>query len=269
MKSMKKDNYRLKIGWLYPDLMSTYGDRGNIIVLKKRCEWRGVDCEVIGLSSEVEASEMTRVDLIFGGGAQDREQEIVMRDLSGAKGRVLKGLIERGIPGVFVCGAPQLLGNFYEPAEGKRIEGLGIFDMETRHPGRDKPRLIGNIAVELTSDGLNFGFGDGVSGKNSNKIVVGFENHGGRTYLGKNAKPFARVIRGFGNNGRDRTEGVVYKNAIGTYLHGPLLPKNPFIADYLIKVALEVKYKDKIELTALDDELEKKAREAVLKRLGL
>jgi hypothetical protein len=240
--------YTLTIGWLYPELMSTYGDRGNILVLQKRCEWRGIKVEIVNIDQTTKDQRLKTIDLLFGGGAQDREQEIVMKDLQSKK-KIIKELIENNVPALFVCGAPQLMGNYYEPSVGKRIEGLGIFDMYSKHPGPDKPRLIGNVVAKII-DPTN--------------TIVGFENHGGRTYLGENAKPFAKIIKGFGNNGEDGTEGVVYKNAIGSYLHGPLLPKNPVIADHLIKTALEVKYKQEISLDPLDDTLSQKAREALL-----
>ncbi len=249
--------YQLTIGWLYPELMSTYGDRGNIIVFQKRCDWREIEVLVLPITTETKLGEIRKVDIFFGGGAQDREQEIVINDLEGEKGKIIIDLIENNIPALFVCGSPQLMGNYYEPAVGKRIKGLGIFDMNSVHPGENIPRCIGNVVAKILIPELE------------DEIIVGFENHGGRSFLGKSAKPFAKVIKGFGNNGEDRTEGVLYKNAIGSYLHGPLLPKNPHIADYVIKKALEVKYKHKVELIALDDELENKAKNAVLNRLNL
>lgn len=266
-------NYQLTIGWLYPDLMSTYGDRGNVIVLTKRCEWRDIAVEVINITPQTPPTSLKTIDLIFGGGAQDREQEIVMRDLKDKKGEVIKQLIENGTPALFVCGAPQLMGKYYEPAEGKRIEGLAIFDTYTKHPGPKSSRLIGNTVAEVLWENLS---PSRHSGKHSTSrrsfraesLIVGFENHGGRTYLGPSAKPFAKVIKGYGNNGEDGTEGVVYKNAIGCYFHGPLLPKNPHVADFLIKRALEVRYKEKIILKPLEDLLEWKAHEAIVKRIS-
>ncbi|MBI3887998.1 cobalamin biosynthesis protein CobQ [Candidatus Microgenomates bacterium] len=216
-------NFKLRICWLYPELMSTYGDRGNIFVLQKRCLWRGIEAVI--------QNKPENADLIFGGGAQDRQQEIVMRELMSKKS-VLEKLLNTNIPGLFVCGAPQLLGR----------PNLGLFDMETTF-GFEK-RLIGNLVTDK---------------------FVGFENHGGRTYLGKGVKPFAKVVKGFGNNGEDKTEGAVYKNWIATYSHGPLLPKNPEIADWLIKTALEVKYKKKIKLESLDDTLENQAHDFIIK----
>lgn len=210
----------LKICWLYPELMSTYGDRGNVICLQKRAQWRKINVII--------QNEPENCDLIFGGGAQDRQQEIVMRHLMSKKS-TLEKLLNNNIPGLFVCGAPQLLGRPF----------LGLFDMETRYGGK---RLIGNLITDK---------------------FVGFENHGGRTYLG-NIQPFAKVIKGYGNNGEDKTEGAVYKNWIATYSHGPLLPKNPAIADWLIKTALEVKYQKEVKLEALDDNLELKAHDFII-----
>ncbi|MCL5675590.1 MAG: cobalamin biosynthesis protein CobQ [Patescibacteria group bacterium] len=253
---------KLLTGWLYPDLMSTYGDRGNVICLQKRCEWRGIEAQILPIEVETSLSELEKVDLIMGGGSQDRQQEIVMRDLKGVKGKTIKKMIENDKPGIFTCGAPQLLGHYYEPAIGQRIEGLGIFDMVSVCPGPDKPRCIGNIVVE-TNKNYNI-----YNDYNSyNNYLVGFENHGGRTYLGKNIAPLAKVIRGFGNNGEDKTEGAVYKNAVATYLHGPVLPKNPHLADWLIKTALEVKYGKKIKLERLDDDLERHAHDFIIKKI--
>lgn len=257
-------NYKLTIGWLYPTLMSTYGDRGNITVLQKRCEWRGIDVEVLNIDQTTTDQQLKTIDLLFGGGAQDREQELVMKDLQ-KKGKIIKELIENDMPALFVCGAPQLMGKYYEPSVGQRIEGLGIFDMVSKHPGPDKPRLIGNLVAEIHWENLS----STNQPLNANRQIVGFENHGGRTHLGENVQPFANVVKGYGNNGEDGTEGVIYKNAIGCYLHGPLLPKNPSVADYLIQKALEVKYKQKIDLKPLDDDLEEKAKSAIAKRLGI
>lgn len=255
--------FALKIGWLYPDLMSTYGDSGNIIVFQNRCRWRGIETKIIPIELSTKPEELKTVDLLFGGGAQDRQQEIVMRDLKNEKKEILKELIEENIPSLFVCGAPQLMGNYYEPAYGQRIEGLGVFNMYSAHPGPNKKRLIGNIVAEVQWQNLL----EKNSDNNYSTTIVGFENHGGRTYLEKGAKPFAKVIKGFGNNGEDQTEGSVYKNAIGCYFHGPLLPKNPHIADFLIKKALEVKHKEKITLHTLEDDLEWTAHGAIVKRL--
>lgn len=240
---------KLTIGWLYPELMSTYGDRGNIFVLTKRCEWRGIPVTVVSVDFTTTAKQIGSCDIIFGGGAQDRQQGIAIADLL-KKGQVLKKLFDRGVPGLFVCGSPQLLGHYYMTGDGKKLEGLGIFDMVSKHFGKNKPRCIGNTIGRLP---------DG-------KTIVGFENHGGRTYLGKGVRPFAKVIKGCGNNGEDGAEGAVYKNCIATYSHGPFLPKNPHIADRLITKALEVKYKKSVTLKPLDDTLEWQAHDFMLKR---
>lgn len=257
--------YNLTVGWLYPELMSTYGDRGNIITLQKRCQWREIQTKIVMIDHSTSDQNLKSIDLLFGGGSQDHEQEIVMKDLRGKKADMMKKLVEADKPALFVCGSPQLMGHYYEPAKGKRIEGLGIFDMLSKHPGPNKPRCIGNIVAKVEWSNLL----PTTSQRISATTIVGFENHGGRTYLGKNAKPFAKVVKGFGNNGEDGTEGVVYKNAIGCYFHGPLLPKNPAIADFLIQKALEIKYGKQVLLATLDDSLERQARLAMLHRLSV
>ena len=256
-----KTTYSITIGWLYPDLMSTYGDRGNIITFRKRCAWRGIQTTLIPIDSSLNAEKIGEMDFIFGGGSQDLEQELVMRDLKGKKSEAIRQKIEKGTTALFVCGSPQLMGHYYEPAEGKRIEGLGIFDITSVHPGIDMPRCIGNTVGSVIWDNLGTSEPD--------NFIVGFENHGGRTYLGKTAKPFARVIRGYGNNGVDKTEGVVYKNAIGCYYHGPFLPKNPSVSDFITRRIIEVKYGEKIDLAPLSDALENAARKTLFERFGV
>lgn len=255
----------LSIGWLYPTLMSTYGDRGNVICLQRRSQWRGIQVSIVPLKRETEVEEFNRVDIIVGGGAQDRQQEIVMRDLQGAKAAALISKLGNGTPGVFTCGAPQLLGRYYEPALGKRIEGLGLLDMVSKHPGVDAKRCIGNLVFEITANPIAEELQVILGEK---PIVIGFENHGGRTYLNE-VQPLGKVIKGYGNNGEDGTAGAFYQNAIATYAHGPLLPKNPFITDWLIKKALQLKYQQEITLTPLDDYLAIAARKAMLQRLDL
>lgn len=262
---MSKINPQLIIGWLYPDLMSTYGDRGNIICLVKRCQWRDIKTEVIKINQDTSSKNIEECDLIIGGGAQDRQQEIVIKDLL-QKQDIYKKLFKKGIPGLFVCGSPQLLGHYYMTGEGKKLKGLGIFDLETRHFGHDKPRCIGNTVGIIIS---NINPPDGGQIFNKRKTIVGFENHGGRTYLGRNCQPFAIVLKGFGNNGEDGFEGAIYKNVIACYYHGPFLPKNPHIADWLIGKSLEMKYHHKVKLEPLDDELEWQAHEFILKRMGV
>ena len=255
----------LRIGWLYPTLMSTYGDRGNVICLQQRCQWRNIGVEIVRLDQTAPASALATVDIIVGGGAQDRQQEIVMRDLQGEKAAQLRAKLDGGTPGVFTCGSPQLLGNYYEPGVGQRIEGLKVLDLVTKHPGLDTPRCIGNVVFELQPPEL-------VAALKplwpEAPVIIGFENHGGRTYLGEVA-PLGKVIKGYGNNGEDGWEGAFHRHAIATYSHGPLLPKNPFLADWLIQTALKEKYQTAIELQKLDDRVALQARAAMFARLEL
>lgn len=242
----------IKIGWLYPDLMNTYGDRGNIIALEYRAKMMGLK-PIINKISVNEAGELiSKMDLIFMGGAQDKQQEIVNEDLK-VKEPFLKKAIEGGVPGLYVCGAYQFLGKFYKTAEGTIIKGLEIFDLFTESPGQNVARCIGNIVIESP-------LFPGVR-------IVGFENHGGRTYLTDKKSAFAKVISGNGNNSEDKTEGFLYKNSIGTYLHGPILPKNPELTDYLIKKAVERKYGNNIKLNKVDNTWENRARSWVLNRV--
>lgn len=201
--------------------------------------------------------DLRKCDILFMGGAQDKQQQLVAEDLM-KKREVLQSRIKDGIPGLYICGAYQFLGKYYKEASGNIIKGLNILDLYTENPGGNYPRLIGNIVIESR-----------IMNHESWKIV-GFENHGGRTYLGKLSKPFGKVVKGFGNNGKDLTEGAVYKNSIGSYLHGPILPKNPELADSLIRLALEKKYPDSpISLLPLDNSLEIQARGIIQKRLNI
>lgn len=242
----------LTIGWLYPDLMSIYGDRGNIIALTRRAAWRGIDITIKPITVDTSVSELRTSDMLFMGGAQDRQQTIVAQDLKKKK-KALSEMIEDHVPGLYICGGFQFLGNYYKLADGTIIEQLGVLDVYTEDPGGK--RLIGNIAVDATM----------TMGKKT--ILVGFENHGGRTRLGKDVKPLGSVIKGFGSNAEDHTEGAVYKNSIGTYLHGPILPKNPTLTDYLLTKTLERKYKMNIQLEPLDDSLANLAHDVILKRI--
>lgn len=244
---------KLTIAWLYSDLMSTYGDRGNVIVFQKRCQWRGIDAKIVPVTLETPLLHLTSCDLLFMGGAQDRQQKLAGEDFLKRKGPVVKEMVEKGIPALFVCAAYQFVGHYYKPYQGDKIPGAGIFDLYTEHPGDQAKRLIGNVVAELIHPN-----------ELAEKTIVGFENHGGRTYLGKKMQPLARVKRGFGNNGEDGYEGAVYKNAIGSYFHGPLLPKNPHIADWLIQKALERKYGKQIALEELDDSLEWQAHNQMI-----
>jgi CobQ-like glutamine amidotransferase family enzyme len=224
--------------------MNLYGDRGNIITLRRRCAARGIALEVdeIGLGDVFEPSGY---DLIFIGGGQDREQARIADDLVQHKGPGLRDAVAGGTPTLAVCGGYQLLGHSYQTGTGQDLPGLGIFPIRSVHPGEGAARCIGNVEAEWEGGTL-----------------VGFENHGGRTYLDAGATPLARVRAGFGNNGKDGTEGVIVNNAFGTYLHGSLLPKNPALADKLILLAMHRKYGEDIKLPPLDDSLEHQAHEA-------
>ncbi len=236
---------RLRLCALYPEQMNIYADRGNIMLLRRRCEWRGIDFEYAA-AGPGERLDPAAHDLLYIGGGQDRDQRIVAADLVQTKRQAIADAVADGAVLLAVCGGYQLLGHGYELGE-ERIEGLGLADLETvREPG---PRLIGNVEIEVELDG-------------ERRRLAGFENHGGRTYLGPDATPLGRVIKGFGNNGRDGYEGVRIRNAIGTYLHGPLLPKNAWLADRLIQLALARRGGSEPDLEPLDDSLESAAHEA-------
>ena len=241
----------LRLCALYPDHMNIYADRGNILFLQRRCEWRGIGFTYAGAGpgEEVDAGEH---DLFYIGGGQDRDQRMVAEDMVATKREALAAAVDDGAAVLAVCGGYQLLGHSYALG-AERIPGLGIADLETvREPGE---RLIGNVAIEVELDGQK-------------RVLAGFENHGGRTYLGEGATPLGRVISGHGNNGRDGWEGVRRENLIGTYLHGPLLPKNAWLADHLIRTALTRRYGSAPELAPLDDELEAAAHESARRAVG-
>lgn len=241
---------KLKIGYFYPDLLNLYGDDGNVQILAYRAKARGIDSEVVHVNVETELSEdlMKSFDLIFMGGGPDSSQKGMYKDLLANKGSYVREFVDEGGVGLFICGSYQLLGNYYKAADGSMLQGLEIFNIHTEHFGNKKPRCIGNVVCEvsesLKSDPL---FSE------INKIgdtLVGFENHGGRTYLERDVKPFAKILTGYGNNSEDGTEGAIYKNAIGSYLHGPILARNPHLADYLIAKSLGLD-----TLAPLDDSL--------------
>jgi CobQ-like glutamine amidotransferase family enzyme len=235
----------LRVLALYPDQMNIYADRGNIVFLQRRCEWRGIGFAYAG-AGPGDPVDAAAHDLFYVGGGQDRDQRAVAADMVATKREALVEAAGDGAVLLAVCGGYQLLGHSYQLGEEK-LPGLGIADLETvREPG---PRLIGNVTIEAELGGAP-------------RTIAGFENHGGRTYLGAGARPLGRVLSGFGNNGGDGLEGVHRDNMFGTYLHGPLLPKNAWLADHLIELALERRYGEKPELQPLDDTLERAAHES-------
>jgi CobQ-like glutamine amidotransferase family enzyme len=231
---------KLKLIHFFADKLNLYGDRGNVKTLVNRCAWRGIELEVIE-QKNIEGLDLAEADILFIGGGSDREQALCTEDLRAIKDD-LKEKIEDGIVMLTICGGYQFLGTHYIAADGSRLEGLGILDLHTETKGE---RLIGNLVISTSLCG----------------DLTGFENHGGRTY--HNYETLGTVRLGGGNNGEDGKEGLVYKNLIGTYMHGPLLPKNPQLADELIKRALTRKYGTIEPLVTLDDRLEKKACEQV------
>ena len=240
----------LKICHLYPDLLNLYGDRGNIICLKKRLQWRDIDVSVTELPAG-EQFDPSEFDLYFIGGGQDFEQGVLLSDLSEHKADAIRNAIEAEKVFLAICGGYQLLGNYYLTASGERCDFLGAIDF---HTIGHSERMIGDYMFECSPE-------------NSGALVVGFENHSGKTYLGSGISPLGRVLKGFGNNGEDSTEGMRYKNVFGCYCHGSMLPKNPEFADYLLRIALENKYPG-FELPPLDDSIETRAHAVITKRLG-
>ncbi len=236
---------------LYPDLMNLYGDRGNIIALQRRCEWRGIKLHIIPLSIN-EPFDDTQSDMVFIGGGQDYEQSILQDDVITKKKENIIKAIESDVVFLTICGGFQLLGHYYQTGEGKRIECLGAMNHYTVAGTK---RLIGNLVFDcdLLPD--------------IDKKVIGFENHSGKTILGDSVFPLGKVLSGYGNNGEDGFEGAYYRNVICSYSHGSLLPKNPAIADYLITQALKRKYPTFEALEPLPDNLEAIARKHLLQRL--
>ncbi|MDX6626543.1 MAG: hypothetical protein QOE56_1532 [Solirubrobacterales bacterium] len=241
----------LRIQSLYPEQMNIYADRGNILFLQRRCEWRGIGFSyaAAGPGDRVEPAGH---DLFYIGGGQDRDQKMVAADMVESKRADLAAAVESGAVLLAVCGGYQLLGHSYQ-LDQEKLPGLGLADLETvREPG---PRLIGNIAIEV-----DLGTGP--------QLLAGFENHGGRTYLGAGVQPLGKVRKGHGNNGGDGLEGVRRHNLVGTYMHGPLLPKNAWLADHLIALALQRRYGRRPELEPLDDAFEAAAHESARAAAG-
>lgn len=237
----------LNICHLYPDVLNLYGDRGNVLCMQQRLAWRGITANITGcpIGEKLHANDF---DLFFIGGGQDFEQEVLLRDLSGEKTAELIGAIEDEKVVLAICGGYQMLGQYYKTWDGVQCDFTGALDLYT--VGSEE-RMIGNLAFSCERVGT----------------MVGFENHSGKTYLGKGVRPLGSVLSGFGNNGEDGSEGASYKNVFASYAHGPLLPKNPQFCDLLLKTALERKYGETVELSPLDDSFENAAHDAMLQRL--
>jgi CobQ-like glutamine amidotransferase family enzyme len=231
---------KIRVGHLYPDYLNIYADRGNIAVLARRAELRGHELDVDAVSIG-DALRPDAYDLLYIGGGQDREQELVAADLV-AKSHLVHAAIAEGVAALAVCGGYQLFGDFYRDREGMELPGIGVFPLHTIAGGR---RMIGDVLLECEWAGLT---------------VAGFENHAGRTKLDPQAIPLGRVISGFGNDGESGDEGCRLGRAIGTYLHGPLLPRNPWLADWVLAQALaHGSGGEAPELAPLRDELEQEA----------
>jgi CobQ-like glutamine amidotransferase family enzyme len=239
----------LRVCALYPDLMNIYADRGNLLLLERRCRWRGIGFSLSssGLGDQLDPEG---ADLYYIGGGQDRDQRLCAFDLAEVKREALHVVAQRGGVVLAVCGGYQLLGHSYQLGDEK-LPGVGLVDLHTVRPNGS--RLIGNVAIEVN---LNDG---------ERRILAGFENHGGRTYLGPASRPLGRVMRGHGNNDSDGHEGVLQEGIIGTYLHGPLLPKNAWFADWLIRRAVGIDE----PLAPLDDELEQAAHADAKRAAGV
>jgi lipid II isoglutaminyl synthase (glutamine-hydrolysing) len=250
-------NNKLTIAYFYKDLLNLYGDNGNVEILEYRALKRNIPVEIININVDTDILNINLddVNLVFMGGGPDSSQKELYVDLIEKKGDYLKNFITNNGVGLYICGAYQLLGHYYLSADGSKLQGLGIFDLYTRHFGSSRPRCIGNTIGYIANTIL-----DDPVFKNINTLddkIVGFENHGGRTYLQYNSLPMANILMGYGNNAEDHTEGVHFKNSLGTYFHGPFLARNPHIADYLIAKALGV-----ATLTPLDDTFAKAAHTA-------
>ncbi|WP_026370281.1 type 1 glutamine amidotransferase [Kallotenue papyrolyticum] len=257
----------LRIAHLYPAQMNIYGDRGNVLTLVQRCRWRGIAVQVDGIAPG-QRVDWTRYDLAFFGGGQDSGQALIAEDFVQRHGPEVRAAIADGLVMLAICGGYQLLGHYFLTHTGEKLPGIGALDCYTVGGTR---RLIGNIVVAWSA-----GAGaaerirpraEALPAAPTPAYLVGFENHSGRTYLGAGVQPLGRVVRGYGNNGEDGTEGAVYQHAHGCYLHGSLLPKNPHFADHLLRLALQRRYGHAAALTPLDDTFEQQAHAAMVTRL--
>ena len=240
---------KCRICHLYPDVLNLYGDGGNILCLQQRLLWRNIESEVLRVPIG-ETLALSDFDLVFVGGGQDFEQEVLLEDLKHGKADEIRAAIADGICVLAICGGYQMLGNYYETYDGKRFDFIGALDLWTEG---SQDRMIGNTVYACRPD-----CGGGT--------IVGFENHSGKTWLGPSVDPLATVIAGFGNNGKDGTEGAHYRNVFCSYSHGPLLPKNPSFCDFLLQTALSRRY-GKVDLSPLDDTAELYAHDAMIRRV--
>ncbi len=239
----------LKICHMYPDVLNLYGDGGNIRCMTQRLAWRGIGSTVTRLPIG-ESAGLADFDLVFIGGGQDFEQQVLLEDLHRGKDREILAAVEDGLPFLTICGGYQMLGAYYETHDGQRCDFIGALDLYTVG---SPVRMIGNYKFQCGPE----------SGRS---LVIGFENHSGKTWLGPGVQPLGRVLAGFGNNGEDGTEGARYRNVFGTYSHGPLLPKNPALCDYILGTALCRKY-GAVELAPLDDAAELAAHDEMCEKV--
>lgn len=239
----------LKICHLYPDVLNLYGDRGNVTAIKKRLEWRGIGCEIVNANIG-DKTDLGDCDIFFIGGGQDFEQGVLLKDIASGKGDAIKDAIESGKVFLAICAGYQILGKYYKTHTGEVCDFIGALDLYTVG---QKKRMIGNYVYECELGGRK-------------TEIVGFENHSGKTYLGEGVRPFGKILYGNGNNSEDKTEGARYKNVYATYAHGPVLPKNPYFTDELIRVALKNKYGDD-SISELDDTFELAAHKYMVNRL--
>lgn len=234
---------------MYPDVLNLYGDRGNVMCMQKRLDWRGIENTVTRLPIGSKAN-LADFDLVFIGGGQDFEQQVLLEDLHRGKDREILSAVEDGLPFLTICGGYQMMGNYYETYDGVRCDFIGAVELYTIG---SKQRMIGNYKYQCGPE-------------SGGSIVVGFENHSGQTFLGEGVQPLGKVLSGFGNNGKDGTEGVRYRNLFGTYSHGPLLPKNPALCDHILLTALTRKY-GRAELAPLNDEAENAAHDEMAEKI--
>ena len=247
--------YSLKIAHLYPNQLNLYGDRGNVVVLMQRCLWRGIQAQYCPIGPG-DAIDPSAYDLFFMGGGQDAQQQRIVEDFCQLKKPSLMAALQQEQAVMLgICGGYQLMGHYYQPHNGAKLPGLGVLDV---HTIAGPKRMIGNVVVNINAAGFE------KNGLNAPQTLVGFENHSGQTFLGPNVQPLGTVNQGAGNNGQDGTEGAVMGNLVGTYLHGPLLPKNPWIADWLITQALQRHSSQPVVLSPLQDDAATKAHQKAL-----